>query len=765
MVNQPVSKIVLVLLMLMTVLWFNSPQTQASPSSDDWAYHESIRLATEADFLMDDSVRYAYHAGLLATRALNMAYTPEAYRALYRIIPHLQRQKSLSGHTDFLGGALQLSNGRILTWGWDGMRLWDETGDLITAISDDDGMLSVLGAVELADGHILSWGGDSLVRIWDADGQLLTTFPETTNDVTGGLLLSDGHILTWGRDNILRVWDVTGQMLATFTGHTGEIGGAIELADGRIVSWGETMKFWNQDGELLKTVNTIIRQAIELSDGRILSWGNNSLQLWDSNGELISTLPGYGDVVRGAMELADGRILSWGGRKHDEWTSIGSIRVWDRDGHSFIEWGDNQTDMIDVSQLANGHILSHSWYGGVSYLWDTDGNLLLALPTWASDSIQLRDGRLLTWNTQGGDFTLWEADMPITTQFNPRQVMFRLLGARELRNGQIVGWGEDHAIVLWNPDGTVVDKWDDHNDNVWGVIELADGNLLSWSMDGTLRTWALDGRTQAIFEGHTAFLYGAIELADGRILSWGADDTLRLWERDGRLIITLTGHTHGVDGAIELENGQILSWARDENDFRLWDADGVFIREITGHADGARGALQLADGRILTWGGDAMLHLLNADFTFISTLQGHHSAVYGAMQLRDGRIVSWENNKSRLWDSEGNFITSFIGSNPIELSDGRILSGDGRLYDANGALLTVFRQTIGQLHELMDGRILSVGWYDMIAWQDYLNLHEYACAHVFRDFTDEERELYDIRDENGQIDHSPTCPQFAETTP
>ncbi|HRF95103.1 MAG TPA: hypothetical protein PLZ51_07910, partial [Aggregatilineales bacterium] len=68
--------------------------------------------------------------------------------------------------------------------------------------------------------------------------------------------------------------------------------------------------------------------------------------------------------------------------------------------------------------------------------------------------------------------------------------------------------------------------------------------------------------------------------------------------------------------------------------------------------------------------------------------------------------------------------------------------------------------------ELRDGRILSWSFDGTLRiWQDYPNLHEYACTRVFRDLTLEERELYNIRDETGAIDLSPTCPQFADATP
>ncbi|MCL4254397.1 MAG: hypothetical protein KJ043_11545, partial [Anaerolineae bacterium] len=188
---------------------------------------------------------------------------------------------------------------------------------------------------------------------------------------------------------------------------------------------------------------------------------------------------------------------------------------------------------------------------------------------------------------------------------------------------------------------------------------------------------------------------------------------LRLWDADGNPLATLSGHTDGVDGAQELSDGRILSRSWDDT-LRLWDADGNPLATLSGHTSGS-------------------ITVSNMDYIIIISYS------VNMQELSDGRILSWSgDNTLRLWDADGEPLTTLSGH----------------------------RGSVAGAQELSDGRILSWGEdASLRIWQDYPNLHEYACTRVFRDLTYDERVLYNIRDENGNIDLSPTCPQFEPITP
>jgi WD40 repeat protein len=115
----------------------------------------------------------------------------------------------------------------------------------------------VIGAMELADGRLLSWSYDGTLRIWHSqNGLCLATLEGHKDNVIDSLELADGRLLSWSGDKTLRLWDSrSGACLATLEGHKDWIVGALELNDGRLLSWSEydhTLRLWDsQRGECL----------------------------------------------------------------------------------------------------------------------------------------------------------------------------------------------------------------------------------------------------------------------------------------------------------------------------------------------------------------------------------------------------------------------------------------------------------------------------------------------------------------------------------
>ena len=182
----------------------------------------------------------------------------------------------LTGHTQRIRGALELSDGRLLTWSdYGNARLWGANGvpgpvltghasvgsDMITVMTS-----GVVGGRQLDDGRILTIGRDGTARIWNPDGNPGPVL-EHDGPVTGALELRDGRLLTWSGTEA-RIWSSKGTPGPRLRGHQGFIAGALQLVDGRIITWSDdsTARLWQPDPEkLLIWADRVIHNTVPLS--------------------------------------------------------------------------------------------------------------------------------------------------------------------------------------------------------------------------------------------------------------------------------------------------------------------------------------------------------------------------------------------------------------------------------------------------------------------------------------------------------------------
>jgi len=391
----------------------------------------------------------------------------------------------MEGHSARINGAQMLSDGRILSWSFDGtLRLWDSnSGKQLFLLEGHDNGELIFGAEELSEGRLLSWSGDGTLRLWDSNnGKPLTVLEGHTGKVTGVDVLSDDRLLSWSNDGTLRLWDGnSGKPLAVMEGHTWKVTDAKVLSDGRLLSWSadNTIRLWDGDSgkplAVMEGHTEWIGLAKELSDGRLLSWSNdNTLRLWDGDsGKPLAVMEGHTSWIEGARVMSDNRLLSW--------SNDGTLRLWDKSSGKPLA-------------ILEGH---------------TD---------WVTDAKVLSDGRLLSWSADN-TLRLWGGDSGKPLAVLEGHTDF-IKGVDELSDGRLLSWSSDGTLRLWDINsGKLLATLDGHYVPVYSAEVLSDDRLLSWSGDGTLRLWDINsGKLLVALEGHTEEVYGAYMLSDGRIL-------------------------------------------------------------------------------------------------------------------------------------------------------------------------------------------------------------------------------------------------------
>jgi len=593
----------------------------------------------------------------------------------------------LEGHSKKVLGAIVTASGQVISWSMDRtLRIWESRSGKMLKVLDD----SAEHAIEMVDGRLITWGFRSL-NIWDVKNNIPIQFPITDNNEikskTKGIQISSGNeIISWSSDGEIQIWNAdtknsiirflaqdewgfsdqgelwmrdgySGDIISSSKGHTERIRGALLASEDRIISWSDNdLILWNKnDGKIvskLKGHNDIIDGVLVTKNNEILSWSDdNSLRLWScQTGELISTLEGHTNGIVRARVMPDGRLLSW--------SKDNTLRIWSNNCH----------EMIGIFQ---GH---RSWVDG---------------------AIVLSDGKLLSWSR---DRTLRIWDSNSTEMLAILEGHTDLIsGACALPCGRILSWSRDGTIRIWcNLTGELEQTFAGHHRSVEGVRVLPDKKLLSWSRDCTLRFWQYDKKTN--YQGRIleATKYQYFEnLSDDILLCKSCWPSLSLQyppqlidATSGKVLAVLDRNTVKT---ICLTNNRLLSISTNGS-LTIWDCQTAakIYSFYSGHPDFNAGKMkaEIINNKLMIWQVQGTLSIRNPDNGEISTyfeLQNQYAQ--GPFPIPDGRLLYFFNDgRIELWNAEYESKLEFIGHTKEIIGHAILPSGTLLTWSNDGAL-------------------------------------------------------------------------------
>lgn len=677
----------------------NTAVAAEAVARENLAQSERLRFSLEAKQILDSPLGNAEAALLLSLQALKSKYVPEADEVLHLALTRIYTAQIYRGHEEGVESVAISPDGKyILTTSDDQTaRLWDaSTGQEVRRFEHPDKVKSGLFSPD--GSYVLTGGSDSLAHLWETEtGREILQLTGHEKKVNSVAFSPDGKtILTGSNDQTARLWDTsTGREMLQFNGHEDNVNSVAFSPDGKTVLTGsddETARLWDvSTGQEIRQFSGHPRGVLSVAfspDGTYVVTGSDqNARLFDeATGDLILLLQGHADRVWSVAFSPNGKNILTG-------SSDQSARIWD------IASGQ------EVRKLS-GHTGS---IRSVAYA---------------------PDGRFALTGSDDRTARLWEAAL----DQGPRQ---------------FIGHSNTISSVAFSPDGKYV---------------------LTGSTDSTARLWDAASYQEILqFLGHINSVSSVIFSPDGmRVLTGSKDGTARLWDTaTGKEIRSFGDGKKGIESVAFSPDGEyILSSSTDDSAW-LFEADtGKEVREFVGHQDTVNSAAFSPDGNQIVTGSDDKTAILwdVATGEAIRQFVGHNDQVKSVAFAPDGKaILTGSDDKTAiLWDvATGEKVREFLGHGDQVKSvtfsaDGRyVLTGSddstARLWDA--ATGEVLRQFTGHAASVKsvafspDGKHILTGSVDQTAklWDvDYLGTVQFACAHLVRDLTEEERSIYSV---------------------
>jgi WD40 repeat protein/energy-coupling factor transporter ATP-binding protein EcfA2 len=287
---------------------------------------------------------------------------------------------------------------------------------------------------------------------------------------------------------------------------------------------------------------------------------DNTIKLWNLEGKLLKTLMGHGDKVWGVRYSHKGQVFASTGLN-------GTIIIWDAKTKEMkhIFRGHNKDSIYDVSFSPDDQFLASSGRDGTVRIWSLEkGQEKEIKKLNATDYVQQEYKNTGLYRIYGVDFNPNKED----------QIAY----AGDL----------DGSVKIWNWRSKNPPKvFGKHEKTFVTLVRFSpDGDMLASSdRDGTIKIWSTEnGKLLGEINGHQKGVLGLAFSPDGNILaSASIDETIKLWqvkeviklsmESSKQLqhaSVTLKAHTANINRLEFSSNGQSIISASDDTTVRIW---------------------------------------------------------------------------------------------------------------------------------------------------------------------------------------------------
>ncbi|RQH21662.1 hypothetical protein D5R40_31390, partial [Okeania hirsuta] len=212
---------------------------------------------------------------------------------------------------------------------------------------------------------------------------------------------------------------------------------------------------------------------------------DNTVKLWNRQGQLLQTLKGHENFVYGIAFSPDGETIASG-------SADNTVKLWNRQGQLLQTLKGHENFVYGIAFSPDGETIASGSADNTVKLWNRQGQLLQTL--------------------KGHENFVYGI------AFSP--------------DGETIASGSaDNTVKLWNRQGQLLQTLKGHENFVYGIAFSPDGETIaSGSADNTVKLWNRQGQFLQTLKGHQDWVFDIAFSPDGEtIASASADNTVKLW--------------------------------------------------------------------------------------------------------------------------------------------------------------------------------------------------------------------------------------------
>ena len=452
-------------------------------------------------------------------------------------------------------------------------------------------------------------------------------------------------------------------------GHKGSVLSVDISPDDRLIATAsndKTVKLWNRDGMLLKTLKhiaTVYRVAFS-PDSRMIVSGSldGSVKLWRVDGTLVKTIQAHQAPVWGVAFSPDGKLIASA-------SADKTVKVWRVDGTLLKTFIGHQQAVWKVTFSPDNQIVVSAGVDKTVKLWSVDGRLLKTLEghqksVW--DVVFCNQANLMVSVSDDRTAKLWKID---GTLVKTLEGTHPILGV-DCQGQYIATSGTDNQVTIWKIDGTFIRNLKQHRATIRGIALSSDGLIVaSASDDGTVKLWQRNQYLLKPLYSHEGTIWEVATSNDGKLLATVSQDkTLKLWRTDGRLWQTIGDTTSNFRSVVFSPDSRMMVTGNGSN-VEIWGLGNnqklsiKLLRTLKGHKAVNFAIAISPDGKtIASAGDDKTIKFWNLDGKLLHSINAHNERIWKLAFSPDGQLLASasEDGKVKLWKPDGKAVKTLI---------------------------------------------------------------------------------------------------------